>query len=82
MSATAKTVGELRALLADLADDMPLHRRGDMGEHPQGVTLVLRYLAASKVDPNYFADLEHDTVWSKPEYHDQFETPIRALCTF
>lgn len=75
------TVGELRALIAKLPDDMPLHHRGDMGDHPPGVSLVIRKLAFHKDEPGYFGDIENDAVWSKPEYRLGFSKPFPCLCT-
>jgi hypothetical protein len=30
-----KTIGELRKMIAQLPDDMPLHHRGSIGDHPE-----------------------------------------------
>ena len=76
------TVGELRKMLETLPDDMALHGSGSMGQHPPGVIFVIRRLAAAKSDPNYFADVEHDTVWSRPQYRDDFGQSRDTLCVF
>lgn len=76
-----KTVGELRSLIEKLPDAMPLHHRGTMGDHPVGWMLVIRTLAPALSEPAYFADIETDTVWSKPEQRASFGEAIEALCS-
>jgi hypothetical protein len=76
-----KTVGELRTLIAKLPDDMPLHHRGNVGDHPVGLMLVIRTLAPASNEPSYFADIETDVVWSKPERRDSFGEAVEALCS-
>lgn len=74
-----KTVGELRARIANLPDNMPLHHRGDMGDFPPGKILTFRKLAEHKMEP-YFADIENDPVWSNRKYRDEFGEPVACLC--
>ena len=76
-----KTVGELRAFIAEMPDDMPLHHRGNVGEHPVGLMLVIRKLAAAKNEPDYFADIEDDPIWSKKDRRSGFGKAFDALCT-
>lgn len=76
-----KTVGELRSLIADLPDDMPLHHRGNVGEHPPGLMLVIRKLAPHKHERSYFADIENDKLWSKPEERKGFGKAVDTLCS-
>jgi hypothetical protein len=76
-----KTVGELRAILAALPDDMPLHHQGSMGEHPAGLCLLVRQLAEANAEAGYFADVSADPVWSKPQHANSFAKPFPALCT-
>lgn len=76
-----RTVGELRALLAALPDNMPLHHHGNMGEYPPGLMLVIRNLAVAKSDPMYYADIENDPIWSKPDERPGFGKAIATLCT-
>jgi len=75
-----KTVGELRAFIAELPDDMPLHHRGNMGEHPPGLMLMIRHLASAKSDPTYFADIETDEIWSRPDRRKGFGKSVLSLC--
>lgn len=77
----AKTVGELRAALDKLPDDMPIHHRGNMGDFPPGATLALITLASSNAEPDYFAAIDIDTAWSKERYKDEFGTRFQALCS-
>lgn len=77
-----KTIGELRALIASLPDEMPLHHRGSMGDHPPGLMLIIRKLAAAKSDPTYFAAIEDDPMWSKPAARKTFGEAVDTLCTF
>lgn len=82
LAVNVTTVGELKAALADLPDDMPIHRRGDLGDRPAGMTLVLLGLAQAKQDASYFADIENDEVWSKPKHRKEFGSAFKALCSF
>lgn len=77
----AKTVGELRAALATLPDDMPIHHRGNMGEFPLSATMVLLTLADSLAEPGYFAAIEIDRIWSKPNRRKAFGPAFKALCS-
>jgi hypothetical protein len=79
---TVRTVGELADLLDKLPRDMPLHRHGNMGDQPPGITFLLRLLAVAKEDPTYFADIEHDPLWSLPAQRRGFGKAIKSLCTF
>jgi hypothetical protein len=76
----AKTVGELRAALATLPDDMPIHHRGNRGDFPPGASMVLLTLAQANADPDYFAAIEIDSIWSRPRYKDEFGTHFQTLC--
>lgn len=76
-----QTVGELKAVLANLPDDMPLHHHGNAGEYPRGLLLTVFRLAAHKADASYFADLTPGGFWADPKYEGAFETPFDALCT-
>lgn len=75
-----ETVGELRKLLEGLPDDMPLHQRGNLGEFLRGIWLFRRKLAEAKGEAGYYADIEHDQVWSKPEKRGTFGKTFDALC--
>lgn len=75
----AKTVGELRALLADLPDDMPLHERGNCGEWTLGIGVAQTKLAAAKRDPGYFAAIESDPLWSQKQHRKAFGPAFTAL---
>jgi hypothetical protein len=74
------TVGELRALIASLPDDMPLHTRGSVGEFPPTMRLAIINLAAALNDPTYFAAIEVDPIWSQPKHKGTFAAKFRALC--
>lgn len=75
-----ETVGQLRTLLASLPDDLPLHHKGSVGDHPPGVTFVVLQLAVSNYDRTYYADIEHDRIWSRKELRTDFTAPFAALC--
>lgn len=76
-----RTVGELKAILAALPDDMPLHHHGNAGEYPPGLLLTILRLAAHKEDPSYFGDMTPGSFWADPKYDGSFDTPRDALCT-
>ena len=78
--ASLQTVGELKAFLASLPDDMPLHHRGDIGDQPRGLHLLVRTLAEARHEQGYFADIERDALWSKPQYRETFGQSFKALC--
>lgn len=76
-----QTVGELKAVLAGLPDDMPLHHHGNVGDHPRGLLLAVFRLAAHKEDAGYFADMTPGSHWADPKYEGSFDTPFDALST-
>ena len=58
-----KTVGDLAAVLATLPQDMPLYKRGSMGDWTQNVTIQVKPLAKhTSTEEDYTADLT-DPVW-------------------
>lgn len=78
-----KTVGDLAALLATLPQDMPLYKRGTMGDWVQNVTVRVKPLAKhTNTDENYTADLT-DPVWrsDKAKGHGSMWHPEFLACT-
>lgn len=72
----AQTVGELAAILAKLPADMPLYRRGNIGDWVQGVEIGTRKLALhSNHSEKYVADLTNPT-WKKAK--DLFDAEFQA----
>jgi hypothetical protein len=79
---TIYTVGDMRKAIADLPDDMPIHRRGCGVHCPHGWTIGIVMLAEHKTDNGYFAAVGPKDFWGARKYRGQFNKPFRALYTF